>query len=457
VPAWQTWVNDQSYDGTINAFRVNSFKKWWAGLMINQDRSIREKMTLFWANHWGTETTVIFNAVFIYKHHATLRAQSLGNFRSMVKGITMDPGMLRYLNGYLNTNTAPDENYARELQELFTIGKDPITNLAPYSEDDVKAAARILTGWRIDNVNGVGVFDPSRHDASAKSFSSFYNNAVIAGRSGVAGEQETDDLINMLFAKDETSLHIVRKLYRWFVYYDIDANTEQNVIVPLAAVFRQNNFEIKPVLSALFKSEHFFDMLNRGCFIKTPCDFLIGHLREFSVQFPSLSDLAGNYGHWNLVKNGLTVLTQDLGDPPNVSGWPAYYQGPQFHELWINHNTLPRRNQLTDFLILTGSSFNGTQVKTNPVAFASAMPNPADPNELVADSVSFMLGLPLTAASMAQIKTDFLLSGQSADYYWTTAWQNYISNPSTTNYNIIYTRLRNMYKYLMNLSEYQLC
>lgn len=457
VPAWQTWVNSQTTDGTLNFQRRNSLKKWWVGLLINQDRSIREKMTLFWANHWGTETIVINNAILCYKHHETLRRDSLGNFKVMVKDITIDSGMLVYLNGFLNTNTAPDENYAREIQELFTVGKDPVTNLGPYTEDDVKAAAKVLTGWRINTTTGNSFFDPARHDSSNKTFSSFYNNRVITGRSGTSGAAETDDLIDMLFLKEETSRHIVRKLYRWFVYYDIDTNVEQLVIEPLAQIFRQNNYEIKPVLRALFNSEHFFDTLNRGCFIKSPCENLIGHFREFNVQFPASTDLVSNYGHWNFIRNSLATITQNLGDPPDVSGWPAYYQQPQFHEIWINHDTLPKRNQYTDFLINNGYSINNTRIQTNGVRFAATLPDPRDPNKLIEDSMKILLGVPLSATSRDQLKIDFLLSGQSSDYYWTIAWDDYVANPTQANFNTVNTRLKGFYKYMMNLAEYQLC
>ena len=151
VPAGQTWVNNPTPDGTLNNVRRNSLKKWWTGLMLNQDRTIREKMTLFWANHFGTETVDIGISHFMYQHHNLLRQNALGNLKQLVKAVTIDPGMLRYLNGYLNTASAPDENYSRELQELFTIGKDPVTNMDPFTEADVKQAARVLTGWRINN------------------------------------------------------------------------------------------------------------------------------------------------------------------------------------------------------------------------------------------------------------------------------------------------------------------
>jgi len=332
VAAGQTWINAPTNDGTINSLRRSSFKKWWTGVLLNQDGSIREKMTLFWANHFGTETVDINIAHYVYHHHALLRQNALGNFRQLIKAVTIDAGMLRYLNGYLNTAAAPDENYARELQELFTVGKDPVTNLEKFTEDDVKKASKVLTGWRINGTTFTSYFDPTRHDATTKTFSSFYNGVSIAGKTGAAGATETDDLINMIFTKNEVSKFIVRKLYRWFVYYKIDAATEANVIEPLAEIFRNNNYEIKPVLAALFKSEHFYDVMNQGCLIKSPADHVIGCLREFEVAFPPVSTAyADAYGMWNYIYGWLNSLTQNLGDPPSVSGWPAYYQAPQYH------------------------------------------------------------------------------------------------------------------------------
>lgn len=457
VAAWTTWINNQTNDGTINFLRVLSFKKWWSGVLVNQDRSIREKLSLFWSNHWGTETNVINNAILCYNHHDILRRNCLGNFKTMVKDITIDSGMLVYLNGYLNTKFAPDENYAREIQELFTVGKNPVNNLSPFTEEDVKAAAKVLTGWRINGTTGNSFFDPSLHDTSNKTFSSFYNNQVIAGISGASGAQESDTLINMLFSKEETSKHIVRKLYRWFVYYQIDDNVERLVIEPLAAIFRQNNYEIKPVLRTLLLSEHFFDPLNRGCMIKSPCDLLIGHIRDFNVVFPDQNDVVSNYGHWGFITYYLGILSQNLGDPPGVSGWPAYYQQPLFHEIWINHDSLPKRNQFTDYLIYAGYSFNNTTIKANGISLVENFATPDNPDELLKEAVSRMLGVGLSDASLTQLKNNFLLGGQTSDYYWTNAWNAYVSNPTPANTNIVNIRLRDLFKYLMNLAEYQLC
>ncbi len=457
IAAGATWVNDYPADNSTEQVRRNSFKKWSIGLMINQDRNIREKMTLFWHNHFATEAVTIDNAQLLYKHHALLRSNALGNFKALVKAVTIDPGMLVYLNGYLNTNTAADENYARELQELFTLGKENNPN---YTEDDVKTVAKVLTGWRIDFTTGITNFTPAKHDSSTKQFSSFYNNTAIAGQSGAtAGDVELDALLNMIFSKQvEVSQFIIKKLYRWFCYYTIDATAQANVIDPLAQIFRNSNWDIKPVLSALFKSEHFFDALNRGCVIKSPVEIAVKACREFSIVFPdATTDYADAYNMWDFIHFQAAIFNQDYADPPSVSGWPSYYQKPMFYELWINSDTLPKREQFTDTLIVSGYTRNGKTIKIDPIAFAKKLSNPGDPNILINDSLTILYRVPLSDASKNTIKTSILLSGQTSDYYWTNAWNAYLANPTDSmNYQTVYTRLRDLYKYLMNLAEYQL-
>jgi uncharacterized protein (DUF1800 family) len=455
VAAGTTWINNPTIDGPLNNARQNSFKKWWAGVMINQDRSIREKLTLFWADHFGTETNAINISHFMYAHNALLRQSCLGNFKQLVKNVTVDAGMLRYLNGYLNTASAPDENYARELQELFTLGKG---STVAYTEDDVRIAAKVLTGWRINNTSFAVFFDPTKHDSTPKQFSSYYGSTTIAGQTGANGALETDDLITMIFTKDEVSKYICRSLYRWFVYYTIDAATETNVIEPLAAIFRTNNYDIKPVLSALFKSEHFFDVLNQGCMIKSPVDNTISCLREFGVVFPNtVTEYNDAYGMWNYIRNWNATMGQDVGDPPNVSGEPAYYQAPQYHEIWINSDTLPKRNQFTDIMITNGYTRNGKKIIINAVAFTQALSNPSDPNVLIDDALAILYRVPLSAVAKQTIKEQILLTNQTQDYYWTNAWNAYIVNPAdNASFTIVNNRLKSLYQYLMNLSEYQL-
>ena len=456
VALGQTWVNTSSADGAANTKRIISFKAWSVGQMINQDRSIREKLSLFWHNHFSTETTTIQNAIFVYKHHNLLRQNAVGNFKNLVKAVTIDPGMLIYLNGDFNTKSAPDENYARELQELFTLGKENSPN---YSEDDVRAAARILTGWETDKLNNVTLFKEVKHDTQDKNFSSFYSNTVITGRTGpTSGDQELDALLNMIFSKStQVSEFIVKKLYRWFVYYDIEPSTQANVIVPLAQLLRNSNWDIKPVLSTLFKSEHFFDVLSQGCQIKSPLDFVITVCREYGVVFPDATDVDTQYGMWLYIGAWAASLQQNIGDPPDVSGWKAYYQAPSFYEIWINSDTYPKRNQFTDILVYNGYTRNTKKIIIDPVAFAKVLPNPYDPNLLISDSLALLYRINVSQATRDQIKQDILLSGQTQDYYWSNAWNAYIANPADPMaLQTVSNRLRDLYKYLMNLSEYHL-
>jgi uncharacterized protein (DUF1800 family) len=372
----------------------------------------------------------------------------------MVKAITIDPGMLRYLNGYLNTASAPDENYGRELQELFTVGKD---NSVQFSEADVKAAARVLTGWRI-NSSYNSYFDSTRHDTGNKQFSSYYNNKVITGKAGQAGATETDELIQMLFEKEDTAKYICRRLYRWFVYYYIDETVEKNIIEPLAIIFKENNFEIAPVINALLKSQHFFDPVYIGCQIKSPIDHVIGTLRKTNVVFPNAAtDYIDAYAHFNNMVGQLTSLGQNIADPPNVAGWPAYYQSPEFYELWINADTLPKRNKFTDLMVDNGYTRNGRKVIIDMIPLAKSISSkPSNPNQLIEDLFALFISTEIDSTIKDNIKKQILLSGQTSDYYWTDAWNSYQSIQNTINFNVVNNRLKTLMKYIMNLPDYQL-
>jgi uncharacterized protein (DUF1800 family) len=458
VAAGTTWINSLNTDGTIQARRRVSLKKWWIGCQLEQDRSIREKMLLFWHNHFATESGDVGNGNMMYNHVNLLRTKALGNFKQLVRDVTVDSAMLIYLNGRFSTASAPDENYARELQELFTLGKENNPN---YNEADVKAAARALTGWRV--YNNVLPYPPyftlSRHDQTRKDFSTFYNSAFIPARTGNnSGDLDLDDLLNIIFAKNvEVSRFMAKKLYRFFVYSEIDAAAETNVIEPLALIFRNSNWEIKPVLEALFKSEHFYDTLNIGAQIKSPLDHIVAACREWNIVFPNtVTEYADAYGMWNYISGIGANAGQNLGDPPNVAGWPAYYQTPQFYELWVNTDTLPKRNQFTDVMIGNGYTRNGKKIVIDAVEFTKTLPNAGDPNQLIIDVLAVIFQIDLSQASRDQLKKDFLLSGQDQDYYWTNAWNAYYFNPNTTNFNIVNPRLRGLYKYFMNLAEYQL-
>jgi uncharacterized protein (DUF1800 family) len=451
-----TWINDINNDGTVQSQRIASYKKWWTGAMINQDRSIREKMIMFWVNHFGNEASDVGFGNWAYKQHDLIRQNALGNFKVMMDAITKDVMMLRYLNGYLNVASAPDENYSRELMELFTLGKGPGSQ---YTENDVKEAAKVLTGWQINGTTYTSFFNSNRHTANGvnKTFSSFFNNTVITGRTGAtAGQLELNDLLIMIFASQEVAKFIVRKFYRFFVYYTIDATTETNVIEPLADIFRTSNYELRPVLTALFKSEHFFDVLNQNCYIKSPADHIIGSLREMNTVFPPLTDWDTNYGMWNFFYANMANTGQILHDPPNVSGLPAYYQEPLYHEIWINSDSLPKRNIFTDTMSNNGFTRNNIRVVFNFVNYVQQFGNPGNPNDLIDDALKFIFRNQLSYESKKTIKTQILLSNQQWDYYWTNAWTAYIASPTAANFNVVNTRLKSLFQYFFNLAEYQL-
>jgi len=451
VPAGQTWIN-APISPNYSFQRRRSVKAWWTGLMT-EDTTIREKMTLFWHNHFATEGETIQVEHYFYKNNALLRKHCLGNFKTLVKEMTIDPGMLRYLNGYVNSKTAPDENYARELQELFTVGKGKDSK---YTEDDVKAAAKVLTGWRINNTTLTSYFDSNKHETSNKQFSAFYNNTVITGKTGTTGANETDDLLTMIFQQNEVAKFICRKLYRWFVYYDIDATVETNVIEPLATVFRNNNYDIMPVMAALLKSEHFFDSLSMGCSIKSPLDFIIGYCRQFEITFPLATDYVNQYNHLSYIQSYAAIMQQDSGDPPNVAGWPSYYQEPQFYEIWINSDTLPKRMAIALQLLYTGYNRGGYKLLMDVLTFTSNIPNASDPNKLVDNLLELLLPMPVNSATKAILKAG-LLNNQSSDYYWTDAWNAYkANNNDTVNKNYCTNQLKIVISYIINLAEFQL-
>ena len=459
VALWQTWINTgiAVADVELNRFRIASFKTWWMGQALQPSRSIHEKLTVFWHNHFAINANNSgdkLKARFWYDHYLTLRQHALGNFKAMAKAITLDPAMLYFLNGESNVKGSPNENFARELQELYTAGKGPNSK---YTEDDVKAAALVLTGHTVSPTTFTYFFDAGKHDSGNKEFSAFYGNKIITGYSGAAGATEVDELLNMIFSQDEVARHICRKIYRWFIYYKIDSDIEQTVIGPLAQILRNNNYDIQPVLSTLFKSKHFYDMVYASaCIIKTPLDFVIDLCNEYGVVMPPASDSEATYTVWELLQNEAREMQQELGAIPEVAGWYATYQEPAFHELWINTSTYTRRAIFTDRMIADGITYNNQTILIDPIAFANSLANPGDPNLLISQSLEVLLRYPLSASAQEFIKRSILLSGQYQDHYWTDAWDAYKANPSAANTAIVLSRLKSLYKYIMNLPEYHL-
>jgi Protein of unknown function (DUF1800) len=452
VALGETWVHRPNDGGLYQFQRLESLRGWWVGLMIEQTPSILEKMTLFWHSHIPVEMgAVVSSPFYCYRYLALLRSYALGNFKNLVRDMTTDLAMMRYLNNEDNIKNAPNENYARELQELFTIGKD-LPNA--FTEDDVKAAARVLTGWRIAWPNTLDIyFLPSVHDSANKIFSSFYNNTVITGRSGDnAGRDELNDLINMIFAQNEVAKYIVRKLYRFFVYYKIDAVVETDVIMPLANTFRANNYEILPVLQELFTSQHFYVAGRVGCNIKNPLELTVGLARTFNLP-PLTTGITALYQKNLIIAKAARQMGMEVGTPPNVAGWDAYRLAPAYHENWITSDILRTRENFVESMVNGGFEYYTFDV----LVFTATLDNPANPNLLISEVLTLVHPLPSQATVITALK-NILLSGQATDYYWTSAWNTYLVDTSNAvNRNIVKTRLQIFYTAVLKMVEYQLC
>ncbi len=452
VPFGQTWIHDKSEDVDLTSRRVISLKTWMIDRIIEQESTIEEKMIFFWHNHLVTEAWGVFWPNLSYRQIELFRKHALGDFRQLIHEITIDPAMLIYLNGVSNNKEAPDENYARELQELFCIGKGPN---AAFTEDDVKAAARVLTGWSINWETGQQVFHSWAHDSGNKQFSGFYQNRLIQGRSGSAGQDELAEMLDMIFGQPECALFICRKIYRFFVYPEIDESTELNVIGPMAQILRDNGFRIKPVLEALFNSQHFYADENIGACIKSPLDFLPGFWRSMHVRYPA-TDLTSK-AHvqssllWSMSNIGLEML-----DPPNVAGFPAYYQVPQFDKYWITTDTIPTRAIHTDSFIWWGFWSESVLTNVDVLGYVSSLENNAEPELLIDEITENLLSVPLSAKGRNALRS-ILLSGQMSDHYWTDAWLNYLNDPGNEVFrNIVEVRLKNFFQRLFQMSEYHL-
>ena len=476
------YVNDATspLQQNTNSYRNDGVRQWMFGQALNQDITIKEKMTWFWYHFLPIDFEVVANSSYshvstnsariFYSYFKMLRDYSGGNFKTIIRNMTRHPAMMFYLNNEANSAEAPDENFARELMELFTLGKDP---LSQYTQSDVVAAAHVLSGWRVQNldtVNPVTNFEPAYHKTGPKQFSSFFNNAIIQNSTPsilANGALELDAFIDLIFSKTKVvSEYICRRLYRYFVYYDIDANVEANIIIPLAKTFVANNWNIMPVLKQLFKSNHFFDIANLGVCIKSPFDLIIGSLKHLNINcnvVPS-TNFQAQYSVWEYFNNKVSFpMEQKMGTIPTVSGWNAYYQIPAFHEYWINTNTIQKRFIFLDKILISGYRLNYnslvTFLKIDVIAYVKQFNdiNIGNPNELVAACIKYLLPLDLNVLQKNNIKQHTLLYQQITDGYWTAAWTDYIAAPTNTSYKAIVTgRLTSLLYTIIQLAEYQL-
>lgn len=459
VPIGETWINAPlSADVNLAQPRYRSLFGWTIGQILEEGVHSREKMTLFLYNHFGMAN--VNDARFRYRSQNLMRTYALGNFKELVREMTIDPGMLRFLNGNQNTKNAPNENYARELLELFTLGKGDLIasgDYSTYTEDDVIAIAKVLTGWRDRGFNSTNpdveieaVFIPNRHNTDTKQLSYHFGNVEIPDM----GENEYSYLIDIIFTRIEVARFIVRKLYRWFVYYEISDDAEENVIEPLADYFIENNYEIMPVLRKLFSSEHFFDILNIGPMIKNPMDFTVSVLKLSGVDYESLS-LLQKYNAWRTIYFLPASMEMEYYAPPSVAGWKAYYQEPGYYRIWINSTTLQARMTFSDQWAGNGYNISGYRHKVNAFYLLENIDNPYDVNDLISEFVQMLLPQPITDDQHAVLK-DIVLPGLP-DYEWAVEYSDYESDPTNSDLRTsIETKILNLTKAMMAMAEFYL-
>lgn len=454
------WVDKgPGWDQTKAAPFYNAIlRTWWMQRMIENPVNIHEKLTLFWHNHFASEWTIISNGSMSYHMINHLRTNCLGNFKAMARQVSIEPSMLRYLNGNSNTVGNPNENYARELQELFTIGKGPVAgdgDYTYYTEQDVREAARVLTGWRDNRIDWKTIFVERWHDTGDKQFSERYQNTIIKGRTGPdAGFEELDELIEMIFRQNRTSEYIVEKLFTWFVDNKITDEIRRDVIEPLASQLRDENWVIEGVLKRLLSSEIFFDLEAIGAQLGSPADFIVGLLRKSTTWAPPVDSPSNTHRFYLQLVNYMAALQMALGDPPSVAGWEAYYQNPGFDQVWITTATLPLRNGLTDAALFSNRA-NGGLALIDSLEFIENLSDPSDAFALIDELNEIFFTYPFTEELRLKLAEDVLMNGGKY-YEWTIVWGAYKADPSPTNTLLIKTFTDRLFRYMFRMAEYQL-
>lgn len=458
VAIGETWIDaPNSAILNLRGYRSRSLKAWMMGQMLQEGISIKEKLTLFWHNHFALNN--IQEPRYLYVYISLLRENAWGNFRELVKAITIDPSMLRFLNGRENSLRAPNENYARELLELFTIGKGALAGPGDYStftEDDVREIARALTGWidigyagrEVDAPIGAS-FVPNRHDRGDKQLSHRFNQAIIYD----SGETEYALVVDTIFQQAEVARFISRNLYRWFVFYQIDETVEANIIEPMAQILIDNDYEIKPALQALLKSQHFFDVAMRGAMIKNPLDFTVSVFKQ--LDFPYPEDFQRLYAIWYGIFR-MTILQQmEYFNPPDVAGWKAYYQEPLYYRTWINATTFPVRMTLTDGATTTGFRIRGFNLVPPALELINNLENPSNPNELINELASLLFPMSITENQVTALK-EILIPGLP-DFEWTVEYLKYREDPENSELRqIIDNKIRALLKTMLSMAEFYL-
>ena len=359
---------------------------WWVNEMLATTSPLTEHMTLFWHNHFASSQQKVKLAELMYRQNVTLRANALGHFGDLLHAIARDPAMVIYLDSARNRKGTPNENFAREVMELFTLGE------GHYSEQDIKEAARAFTGWSLNRDSGEFVFRPFIHD---------YGTKTVLGRSG---NLNGDDVLDILLAQPATAEFITRKLWREFISPDPDETQVRRI----ASHFRDSRYDIKVALYELLTSDAFYSRENRGVLIKSPIDLVVGTLKQFDLKPGQPIPFAV----------AAAAMGQNLFAPPNVKGWPG-------GETWINSSTLLARKQFLDRLFRADDAGAAPAAPADtmlPVATGAAQPTDVERRirfmramergfkSVQFDSDAWLAQLNAPAARRAEVATRLLLA-----------------------------------------------
>lgn len=334
---------------------MQELRLWWIERMVVSPRPLEEKMTLFWHGHFTSGAREVRNPKFMLAQNELLRRECLGNFRDLVLGVSKDCAMLVYLDGNRNSKERPNENYARELMELFTLG------VGNYTETDVKEAARAFTGWGIED--GAFVFRRRQHDPGEKTFL------------GRKGRYDGEDIVDIILDQPQCSKYIASRILGFFVRPE----PEKELVDALAYELRKNKYELAPTMKTLFRSQAFYHADSRGTLVKGPVELLVSSARRFGVTVENL--LAA--------ERAMAAMGQELMQPPNVKGWPGGAK-------WINTATLFSRYNFVSTLIQGGGAQRTPRVARNadedPAGESMASPSMAMTAEAAMPPRSRMTG-----------------------------------------------------------------
>lgn len=458
--------------------RIYTVAWWWYN--AHNIAHLKYKLTFFLHTTFTvSKAEATGTSTHFYDHLKLLDYYCMGNLKTLAKKITFDNAMLKYLDNTNNNNNNPNENYAREFLELFTIGKGP--QIAPgdytnYTESDVQEAARVFSGIKYDYTRSildtdtglpVGKVKVNKHDTGNKPFSSAMGNHVIIGQNTEAGiKNELDLFVNMVFNQTETAKSYCRKLYRFFVKSEWGTDVETDIIHPLSLDLISNGFEILPIVEKLLASQHFYDEDDSnntdhiiGSIVKSPLQQLAEVCTFFDLELPDPNTESLFYYNSffkTFVHNSfLSSAGLDFFAPDSVAGYPAYFQSPDYDRNWFVSNTIISRYKLMTSLI-TGRDkiITNANIRTslNLLDFIeNKMTNASNSNVLVTDLINYLFPESVDSTRITYFE-DLLLDGY-ASYYWTNSWNNYLT---TNDDSIVKERIEALVTALVNAPEFQL-